>query len=148
MAPNFSTQEEIFGKLLGPMPTSRAKTNGLVLRHGYIVAEWGDTQQPDPTYSVAKSLLSTLTGISVTKGLISNVQDPVATLIRDGGYDSEQNRQITWENHLTQTSEWEGSLWGKNSDFVGKEAFGKGERRPRTLQKPGSYYEYNRNGGP
>jgi hypothetical protein len=38
-------------------------------------------------------------------------------------------------------------LWSKNSDFVGKEAFGKGERKPRTLQQPGTYYEYNRNGG-
>ena len=62
MTPDFSTQEEIFGKLLGPMPTSRAATNGLVLRHGYIVAEWGDTERADPTYSVAKSVLSTIAG--------------------------------------------------------------------------------------
>jgi CubicO group peptidase (beta-lactamase class C family) len=143
MAPDFSTQEEIFGKLLGPMPTSRAATNGIVLRHGYIVAEWGDTQRPDPTYSVAKSVLSTVTGITIERGMIPNVHDPVANLIHDGGYDSAQNKGITWENHLQQTSEWEGSLWGKNSDFVGKEAFGKGERKPRTLQKPGAYYEYN-----
>ncbi len=143
MTPNFSTQEEIFGKLLGPMPTSRAATNGIVLRHGYIVAEWGDTQRADPTYSVAKSILSTVLGISIDRGLIPDVHDPVAKLIHDGGYDSEQNRAITWENHAQQASEWEGSMWGKNSDFVGKEAFGKGERKPRTLQKPGTYYEYN-----
>ena len=143
MAPDFSTQEEIFGKLLGPMPTSRAATNGIVLRHGYIVAEWGDTQRPDPTYSVAKSVLSTVTGITIERGMIPDVHDPVAKLIHDGGYESDQNKAITWENHLQQTSEWEGSLWGKNSDFVGKEAFGKGERKPRTLQKPGTYYEYN-----
>lgn len=143
MTPNFSTQEEIFGKLLGPMPTSRAATNGIVLRHGYIVAEWGDTQRADPTYSVAKSVLSTVLGITIEHGMIPDIHDPVAKLIHDGGYDSEQNRAITWENHAQQTSEWEGSLWGKNSDFVGKEAFGKGERKPRTLQKPGAYYEYN-----
>ncbi|WP_332367836.1 serine hydrolase [Spirosoma telluris] len=143
MTPNFSTQEEIFGKLLGPMPTSRAATNGIVLRHGYIVAEWGDTQRADPTYSVAKSVLSTVTGITIKRGMIPDIHDTVAKLIHDGGYDSEQNKAITWENHLTQTSEWEGNLWGKNSDFVGKEAFGKGERKPRTLQKPGTYYEYN-----
>ena len=143
MPPNFSTQEEIFGKLLGPMPASRAATNGIVLRHGYIVAEWGDTQQPDPTYSVAKSVLSTVTGITIERKMIPDVHDPVAKLIQDGGYESEQNRPITWENHLTQTSEWEGTMWGKNSDFVGKEAFGKGERKPRTLQKPGTFYEYN-----
>lgn len=143
MAPDFSTQEEIFGKLLGPMPTSRAATNGIILRHGYIVAEWGDTQRPDPTYSVAKSVLSTVTGITIQRGMIPDVHDPVAKLIHDGGYTSAQNKDITWENHLTQTSEWEGNLWGKNSDFIGKEAFGKGERKPRELQKPGAYYEYN-----
>lgn len=143
MKPDFSTQEEIFGKLLGPMPSSRAATNGLILRHGYIVAEWGDTRSVDPTYSVAKSVLSTLVGISHERGLIPDIHEPVARLIHDGGYDSDQNRLIAWEDHLRQTSEWQGELWGKNSDFVGKEAFGRGERKPRTLQKPGTYYEYN-----
>ncbi|GAC1367048.1 MAG: serine hydrolase [Hymenobacter sp.] len=143
MTPTFSTQEEIFGKLLGPMPTSRAATNGLVLRHGYIVAEWGDTQRPDPTYSVAKSFLSTLLGLSIDRGLIKDVHDPVARYIHDGGYDSEHNRPITWEHHARQTSEWEGELWGKNADFIGHEAFGKGERQPRVLQAPGTYFEYN-----
>lgn len=143
MPPDFSTQEEIFGKLLGPMPTSRATTNGIILRHGYIVAEWGDTWQPDPTYSVAKSVLSTVLGITAGRGLIPDIRQPVANLIHDGGYESEQNRAVTWEQHLRQTSEWEGELWGKNSDFIGKEAFGKGERKPRTLQAPGAYYEYN-----
>jgi hypothetical protein len=27
----------------------------LIIRHGYIVGEFGDTLRPDPTYSVAKS---------------------------------------------------------------------------------------------
>ncbi|NDU95555.1 serine hydrolase domain-containing protein [Spirosoma terrae] len=143
MTPNFSTQEEIFGKLLGPMPTSRAATNGIVLRNGYIVAEWGDTKRPDPTYSVAKSVLSTVTGITLERGMIPDIHGPVRNLIHDGGYESDQNKPITWEQHLQQTTEWEGSLWGKNSNFIGKEAFGKGERKPRALQKPGSYYEYN-----
>ncbi|MBC7923029.1 MAG: serine hydrolase [Ferruginibacter sp.] len=143
MPPDFSTQETIFGKLLGPMPTNRAATNGLVLRHGYLVAEWGDTQQPDPTYSVAKSVLSTVLGITLDRGLIRDIHDSVASSIRDGGYDSEQNRKITWEHHARQTSEWEGELWGKQHDFVGQEAFGKGARPPRDLQEPGTYYEYN-----
>ncbi|WP_288425872.1 serine hydrolase [uncultured Spirosoma sp.] len=143
MAPDFSTQEAIFGKLLGPMPTSRARTNGIILRHGYIVAEWGDTQAVDPTYSVAKSVLSTVLGITLDRKMIPDIHQPVANLIQDGGYESAQNRAITWEHHARQSSEWEGELWGKNSDFVGKEAFGKGERKPRALQTPGTYYEYN-----
>ena len=32
---------------------------------------------------------------------------------------------------------------GKKDDFVGKEAFGEGERKPRELQRPGTFYEYN-----
>ena len=143
MTPNFSTQEEIFGKLLGPMPTSRAATNGLVLRHGFLVAEWGDTERADPTYSVAKSVLSTLLGITIDRGLIKDIHDPVAQYVHDGGYDSPHNRLITWEYHARQTSEWEGELWGKNADFIGPEAFGKGERKPRVLQAPGTHFEYN-----
>jgi CubicO group peptidase (beta-lactamase class C family) len=143
MAPDFSTQEEIFGKLLGPMPTSRAATNGLILRHGYIVAEWGDTRRADPTYSVAKSVLSTIAGITLERGMIKSLQDPVATYINDGGYASAHNQKVTWEHHLRQTSEWEGELFGKSHTFIGREEFGKGERKPRTLQEPGTHYEYN-----
>jgi CubicO group peptidase (beta-lactamase class C family) len=71
------------------------------------------------------------------------VNDPVAKYVRDGGYDSPQNAKVTWKHHLQQTSEWEGSLWGKNADFVGVEQFGNGQRKPRALQNPGSLYEYN-----
>lgn len=140
---DFSDQEDIFGKLLGPIPSQRAHTNGLVIRHGYIVAEFGDTSRVDPTYSAAKSYLSTLAGLAVDRGLIADVHDTVAKTIDDGGYDSPQNSQVTWHHHLQQTTEWEGELWGKKHDFVGSEAFGRGEREPRSLQAPGSYYEYN-----
>jgi CubicO group peptidase (beta-lactamase class C family) len=34
-------------------------------------------------------------------------------------------------------------MWGKNSDFIGHEEFGNGERKPRAIQAPGAYYEYN-----
>src|SRR5690606_28888411 len=50
---------------------------------------------------------------------------------------------VTWKMHLQQETEWEGELWDKNADFVGAEAFGEGERKPRELQRPGSHYEYN-----
>ena len=45
--------------------------------------------------------------------------------VTDDGYDSPHNSKVTWEQHLQQTSEWEGSMWGKNSDFIGVEEFGK-----------------------
>ncbi|WP_190300298.1 serine hydrolase domain-containing protein [Rufibacter hautae] len=140
---DFSNQEEVFGKLLGPIPASRAGTNGIILRHGYIVAEWGDTKSVDPTYSIAKSFLSTILGITVDKGMIKDIQDPVGQYIKDGGYDSEHNRKVTWQHHAQQTSEWEGALFGKTHTFVGKEEFGSGERKPRELKEPGTFYEYN-----
>ncbi|MDQ3257354.1 MAG: serine hydrolase, partial [Acidobacteriota bacterium] len=140
---DFSTQEETFGQLLGPLPKERGATNGLIIRHGYIVAEWGDTDQVDPTYSIAKSFLSTLFGLALDRGLIGSVHDPIRQYVDDGGYDSTQNSQVAWHHHLQQTSEWQGAMWGKSSDFIGAEAFGKGWREPRPLQKPGAYYEYN-----
>ena len=136
-------QVRTFGTPLGPLPKQRAATNGIILRHGYIVAQFGDTKANDPVYSVAKSFLSTVASLAVQRGLIKSVNDPVASYIHDGGYDSPHNSRITWKNHLQQESEWEGSLWGKNADFVGAEQFGRGERRPRATQEPGAYYEYN-----
>jgi CubicO group peptidase (beta-lactamase class C family) len=142
-ARDFSDQEIIFGKLLGSIPTERGATNGLITRRGYIVAEFGDTFRPDPTYSVAKSMLSTVAGIALDRGLIPSVDDPVANLIEDGGYDSPHNRLVTWRHHLHQESEWEGQMWGKNSNFLGTENFGRGQMKPREIKAPGTYYEYN-----
>ncbi len=142
-ARDFSDQEIVNGTLLGSIPTERAATNALIIRHGYIVAEFGDTTRPDPTYSVAKSMLSTVTGVAVREGLIPNLDDPVVNLIHDGGYDASHNRSVTWRNHLQQESEWEGTMWTKNANFIGPEAFGRGEMKPRAIEDPGSHYEYN-----
>jgi len=140
---DFSDQDKTFGQRLGSMPTRRAHTNGVVIYKGYVVAEFGDTRFVDPTYSVAKSMLSTVAGVAVRDGRIRPLDEPVARRVNDGGYASQRNAQVTWKQHLQQETEWEGSLWGKNADFVGKEAFGAGERKPRTLAAPGTHYEYN-----
>jgi CubicO group peptidase (beta-lactamase class C family) len=140
---DFSDQERIFGTLLGSVPNIRAHTNGVVIYKGYVVAEFGDNTWADPTYSVAKSMLSTVAAIAVRDGLITNLDAPIAATVKDGGYDSPRNAQITWKNHLNQESEWEGSMWGKPDNFIGHEAFGEGEMKPREQKKPGTYYEYN-----
>jgi CubicO group peptidase (beta-lactamase class C family) len=136
-------QVRVFGKVLGALPAQRAATNGIILRHGYIVAEFGDTKTNDPVYSVAKSFLSTTASIAFAKGLIRSVDDRVADYIHDGGYDSPHNARITWKNHLQQESEWEGEMWGKNANFLGLEEFGGGRMKPREIHDPGTYYEYN-----
>ncbi|HEX9174455.1 MAG TPA: serine hydrolase [Telluria sp.] len=140
---DFSDQQTTFGSLLGSIPTRRAATNGLVIYKGYVVAQFGDTGAVDPTYSVAKSMLSTVAGVALREGRIASLEEPVGKTVLDGGYASPHNAAITWKQHLQQESEWEGSLWGKNADFVGKEAFGAGERKPRAFGAPGSFYEYN-----
>ena len=140
---DFSTQEKIFGTKLGSMPTRRPATSGVIIRNGYVVGEFGDVGSVSPTYSVAKSMLATVTGIAVRDGLIKNLDATVGSQIKDGGYDSAQNAKVTWRHHLQQESEWEGEMWGKKHDFVGTVAFGDGERKPRALQAPGSFYEYN-----
>ena len=140
---DFSDQRKTFGEPLGSLPARRAPTNGVVIYKGYVVAEFGDTRFVDPTYSVAKSMLSTVAGVAVREGRIADLDQPVGQAVNDGGYASAHNAPITWKHHLQQESEWEGSLWGKNADFVGHDAFGAGERKPRTLGEPGSHYEYN-----
>ena len=140
---DFSDQERIFGSLLGSVPNIRAHTNGVVIYKGYVVAEFGDSTWVDPTYSVAKSMLATVAGVAVRDGLIANLDEPVNVKVKDGGYDSPRNVQITWKHHLQQVSEWEGNMFGKQDNFLGKEAFGEGEMKPREQMKPGTYYEYN-----
>jgi CubicO group peptidase (beta-lactamase class C family) len=142
-AMDFSDQERIFGSLLGSVPNIRAKTNGLVIYKGYVVAEFGDTTWADPTYSVAKSMLSTVAALAVRDGKITNLDEPVGRIVKDGGYDSPRNSLVTWKMHLQQETEWEGEMFGKKDDFVGTKAFGEGERKPRELKRPGTFYEYN-----
>jgi len=136
-------QVRTFGITLGKLPPQRAATNGIIVRHGYIAAEFGDVKAVDPVYSVAKSFLSTVASLAFAQGLIRNVNDPVAAYVHDGGYDSPHNAKITWKNHLQQQSEWEGTLWGKNANFIGHDEFGAGEMKPRAIQDPGTYWEYN-----
>lgn len=136
-------QLRTFGRPLGPVPPSHGPTNVVIIRHGYIVAEFGDTAAVEPTYSVAKSYLSTVLGLTIDRGIIKNVTDPVANYIKDGGYDSPHNATITWEHHARQASEWEGTMFGKSSTFLGGEEFGNGQMKPRELREPGTYYEYN-----
>jgi CubicO group peptidase (beta-lactamase class C family) len=88
-------------------------------------------------------MLSTVAGVALRDGKITDLNQPVGQSVQDGGYASPHNAAITWKHHLQQESEWEGSIWGKNADFVGHEAFGAGERKPRTLEAPGQHYEYN-----
>ena len=136
-------QVKSFGPPLGYVPKSRAQASGIIIRHGYIVGEFGDINAVDPVYSMAKSVNSIVAGVAVTQGKIKNLDDPVKNYIKDGGYDSPHNSKITWRHHVTQTSEWEGEMWDRNANFIGKEKFGNAAMQPREIHDPGTYYEYN-----
>jgi CubicO group peptidase (beta-lactamase class C family) len=133
-------------EVLGPI-RPRGGPNGMVLLRGEVVARWGDTQQVDFTFSAAKSYLSLLAGIALADGLIGELDEPVHLTVRDGGFEGAHNGAITWRHLLQQTSEWEGTLFGK-SDIVDRnrnlavEGRGrKGDERP--LHAPGRFWEYN-----
>ncbi len=145
---NNNRAEGPYGAIIGPVKP-RGGPNGLVLRHGYIVAEWGDTARVDMTFSAAKSYLATLAGLALDRGLIRDLDDPVRAYVDDGGFDPPHNRSITWRHLLQQTSEWEGTLWDK-PDLVDRNRVVGGvtwvtadKGTPRELRAPGTHWEYN-----
>ena len=96
---------------------------------------------------VAKSYLSLLAGLAVADGLIGDLDDEVAATVDDGGFDGPHNGAITWRHLLQQTSEWEGTLFGK-SDVIDRNrnlaVEGKGRKGDaRPLRPPGTFWEYN-----
>src|SRR5687767_4739547 len=127
---------EPFGHAVGPFK-ARGDATGVIVRNGYIVAEWGDPARVDMTFSVTKSFVSTTVGLAVERGMIRSVDDPVRSYMgpilpagagstaaeRNLGalgasrplflFETEHNRKITWDHLLRQVSDWEGTLWDK-----------------------------------
>jgi CubicO group peptidase (beta-lactamase class C family) len=114
------------------------------------------------TYSVTKSFLSSVVGVAFDRGMIRSIDDPVRDYVgpilpwrptpieksdRVGGadfirlFDTPHNRDITWNHLLRQTSDWEGTLWGKPdwADRPGPPA----EWLTRKRNPPGTSYKYN-----
>ncbi len=138
---SFSPREPDF-RILGPTKP-REGTAGLVIRHGYIVAEWGDVERVDMTFSAVKSYLSTMMALAIREGLITDLFEPVGRLVRDGKFDSEHNRKITWHHLMNQTSDWQGSLWGV-PDWADRPVGDDPQQWPnRELHEPGSHFKYN-----
>ena len=122
--------------VLGPLKPMGG-VNGLVVRGGYLAAEFGDTLRTDMTYSVAKSYLSTVAGLAWDRGMLTDLDAPVRELLDDPVFQGEHNGQITWRHLLQQTSEWTGTLWSMR-DIA--------DRRKgvdREIQTPGTFWEYN-----
>jgi len=133
--------------VLGPTKP-RGDPNGLILRHGKLAAAWGETERVDMTFSATKSYLGVIAGVAVAQGLIESIDDPMRNYALDDGFESEQNRDITWRHILQQASEWEGTLWDKpdlvdRNRLVGAGVDNSKKGTHRDLQRPGTFYEYN-----
>ena len=104
-------EKEPFHQILGPTK-KRGGPAGMILKNGYVVAQWGDTKRVDMTFSVTKSFLSTMAGLAEDVGLLSNTNDMVGNYIWDDTFKGAHNSKITWEHLLQQNSAWSGELWG------------------------------------
>jgi CubicO group peptidase (beta-lactamase class C family) len=178
--------QEPHGEAVGPFKP-RGGAAGMIVKRGYIVAEWGDPNRVDVTFSVTKSFVSTTVGLAFDRKMIRDLKHPVrdymmpivalkgapngATLatippnvmganngsapdaapkagVGFGAFDvlepfeSEHNRKITWDNLLRQTSDWQGTLWGK-PDWADRPRGDVEQWKNRARNEPGTVYTYN-----
>lgn len=155
--------KEPFGDAVGPHKV-RGESTGLIIKDGYIIAEWGDPSRVDMTFSVTKTFLSSVVGVAYDHGFIKNIHDPVhpymapvtfynpmpvtdkanqfgATEVFEP-FASEHNSKITWDHLLRQTSDWEGTLWGK-PDWADRPSKESSDWLTRDRHEPGTVYKYN-----
>jgi CubicO group peptidase (beta-lactamase class C family) len=176
--------QEPHGEAVGPF-RARGGATGLIIRGGYIVAEWGDPDRVENTYSVTKSFVSTTVGLAYDRKMIRDLKDPVrlyvppvvalkgapsgipalaavppnamgtaaaaATPKTGVAFDafemlepfaSEHNAKITWDHMLRQTSDWQGTLWGK-PDWADRPQGDLEQYKIRPRNEPGTVYTYN-----
>lgn len=154
---------EPFGEGIGPF-AERGPATGMIIKNGYLIAQWGEPHRVDMTFSVTKSLLSTVVGLAYDQGLIPNLHDSLYKVIapiqiydatpeesraeKFGQpqliklFDTPHNRTITWDHLLRQVSDWEGTLWGK-PEWADRPGDKPAEWTTRPRNKPGTVYEYN-----
>jgi CubicO group peptidase (beta-lactamase class C family) len=143
LATTFGASEP-FDTPIGPVKDAGGPA-GLITRHGYIIAEWGDPARVDMTFSVTKTFLTTLAGLAWQRGLIHDIGDHARDYMPAGVdlFDAPHNQPIQWEHLLRQTSDWQGTLWGK-PDWADRPEGEKPADWPnRRLYEPGTRYKYN-----
>jgi CubicO group peptidase (beta-lactamase class C family) len=133
---------EPYDAIIGPTQP-RGDPTGLIVRNGYLIAQWGEPDRVDMTFSVTKSFLSTVTGIALDRGLIKSLDDPVRNALPGDYFASGHNRDITWNQLLRQTSNWRGTLWDK-PDWADRPTGDNPLAWPTlAVPAPGTAYEYN-----
>ncbi len=154
--------KEPFGEGIGPF-SERGAPTGLIIYKGYVIASWGEPARCDMTHSVTKSFLSTIIGVATDSGLIKSVFDTVAAYVPPiepyglpvnraaeligqpqllDPFGTPHNRLLTWNDMLRQTSDWEGTLWGK-PEWADRPDSDPAKWIGRPRSAPGETYEYN-----
>jgi len=132
---------EPFDEVIGPM-APRGPFTGIVIKDGYIVAQWGDVERVDMTHSVSKTFLSSVAGLALDRGLIRDVNDLVGPYVPTEHFQGAHNSQITWDHLLRQTSFWRGTLWGK-PDWADRPGQDTWAEFARATPAPGTEWKYN-----
>ncbi len=112
-------------------------TSVMVVHHGAVVAEWGDTAAKTPLASVRKSLLSALIGIALERGDI-DISQPIGALGIDDNEPSltAEEKSATVRDLLTSRSGiYHAALYETRAMAA--------QRPPRFSHKPGSFWYYN-----
>jgi CubicO group peptidase (beta-lactamase class C family) len=137
-------REAPYDAIIGPV-RDRGPASGVIVHHGYIVAEWGDPKRVDMTHSVTKTFLTTVIGIAWQKGLIRDVNDYVRDYMPPDVdlFESPHNQKIKWDQLLRQTSDWSGTLWGKPDWADRPVGQNPTQWEDRPMYEPGTHFKYN-----
>ena len=140
--------QSVFGREPMPEPLGafrpRGDLTGIIVRHGYLVAEWGEPDRVDLTFSVTKSFVSSVAGLAWDRKLIPDLHAPAGERVTIPELTSPHNAKITWDHLLRQTSDWEGTLWDK-PDWADRPPADVPleEYRQRPRSEPGTAWKYN-----
>jgi len=129
-------------RVLGPTGT-RTGGSGMVVRGGYVVAQWGDVERPEMTFSVVKSVLATVAGLAVADGRIADIDRRVVRDVAGPWFTGEHNGAVTWRHLLEQSSDWRGTLWDVPDWADRPTGATLRDWQSPPLVAPGTVHEYN-----
>ncbi len=136
-------QNEPFHEIMGPTKR-RGGPAGIILKDGYIIAQWGDVERVDMTFSVTKSFLSSTALLALDRGLIQDVSDKVINYVWDETFEGTHNNKISWQQLLDQSSDWSGQLWSSYDWADRPPSSGNiDDWKNRKLNEPGTVFKYN-----
>ncbi len=124
--------------ILGPL-LDGSGASGVVVRHGAVLASWGDPSRVEMAFSATKSVLSLVAGVAHDDGAL-RLDEPVSRSVDLLQLASGHGRLVTWRHLLDQTSQWEGELWGKPTS-VDVQSTREGTESPGGA--PGEGWAYN-----